>query len=258
MFGIDLWRIILCAVLIYIVVRRANLVASFAKQSYAKRDYEKSLQIFRIANKIGNLNNSNRLLYAYVLLRLGNVDEAQLELRRLLPYTKPQTADRYQVKNLLALTYWKQGNLPEAIEEMEEITANNYKNTMIYQNLGILYNLSDNKEKALTFNLEAFEYNSDDNIITDNLADAYAINGNFEKAAEVYTELLSRTPEPHFPEAYYGYGKVLIKLGRKDEGIKMIEKSLTKPFSFLSIRTKSEIEKLLKDSREDFKNDDNI
>ncbi len=258
MFGIDLWRIILCAVLIYIVVRRANLVASFAKQSYAKRDYEKSLKIFRVANKIGNLNSSNRLLYAYVLLRLGYVEESQLELRRLLPYTKPETADRYQVKNLLALGYWKQGNLAEAIEEMEEITAGNYKNTMIYQNLGILYNLSNDKEKALNFNLEAFDYNSDDNIITDNLADAYAINGDFEKAAEVYKELINRTPEPHFPEAYYGYGKVLIRLGEKQEGIKMIEKSLTKPFSFLSIRTKDEIEKLLEDGRTEIKNDNNI
>ncbi len=252
MFGIDLWRIILCVVLIFLVVKRANLVAVYAKCIYAKRDYEKALRIFRIANKIGNLNTSNRSLYAYVLLRCGYVDEAQLELRRLMPYTKKQTAARYQVKNLIGLTYWKQGNLPEAIEEMEEIIGDNYKNTSIYQNLGILYNLGEDKEKALKFNLEAYDFNSDDNIIADNLADAYAINGDYENSAKIYEELIARDPEPRFPEAYYGYGKVLIKLGQKDKGIEMIEKSLTKPFSFLSIRPKEEIEALLEKCRRDF------
>ena len=65
----------------------------------------------------------------------------------------------------------------------------------------------------------------------------------------MYDELLSRDPEPRFPEAYYGYGRVLIELDRYDEGIKLIEKSLTKPFSFLSIRTKEEVEQLLEEEK---------
>ncbi len=140
---------------------------------------------------------------------------------------------------------WKQGNLADAIEEMEEIVADGYKNTQIYQNLGILYNLSNDLEKALAFNKEAYEYNSDDHIIIDNLADCYAIRGEYEQAAEIYENLMKEEPEPRFPEAYYGYGKVLIALGKREEGVAMIEKSLTKPFSFLSIRPKEEIEALL-------------
>lgn len=244
-FGIDLWRIIVCAILILLVVKRANLVAGFAKTSYIKGDYEKSLRIFKIANTVGNLSVPNKTLYAYIQLRCGLVEEAQTSIRGILPYTKPKTADRYQLKNLLALTYWKQGDLNEAIEEMEEIVAENYKTTQIYQNLGIYYNLSGDMDKAIGFNEEAYEYNKDDHVICDNLADAYARCEQYEKAAEVYEDLVTRDPEPHFPEAYYGYGKVLIELGDKEKGIEMIEKSLTKPFSFLSIRPKEEIEKLL-------------
>ena len=247
LFGIDLWRIITCVVLIILVVKRANIVAIFAKQKYAKKDYEGALKIFKVANVIGNLNIKNKELYGYALLRCGHVDEAQVQFRNTLPLTKADSADRYQLKNLIALTYWKQGNLPDAIEELEEVIEKGYKNTQIYQNLGILYNLSDNHEKAKKFNEEAYEYNKDDNIICDNLADIYAICGEYEKSKQIYEELHSREPEPRFPEAYYGYGKVLIKLGEKEKGIEMIEKSLTKPFSYLSIRPKEEIEKLLSD-----------
>ncbi|MBD9010001.1 MAG: hypothetical protein EGR16_06695 [Clostridiales bacterium] len=248
-FGMDLWRIILCIILIAIVIKRADIVAFFAKLKFNKRDNEGALKIFRIADKVGNLSVTNKELYGYVLLRCGFVEEANVQLREILPLTARGSAKRNQLKNLIALTLWKSGSLDEAIEELEEVVESGYKNTQIYQNLGILYNLSGNHDKARRFNEEAYDYNKDDNIITDNLADCYAICGEYEKAAELYDELLSRDPEPHFPEAYYGCGRVLIELGRYDEGIKLIEKSLTKPFSFLSIRTKEEVEQLLEEEK---------
>lgn len=247
LFGIDLWRILLCAVLIFLVVRRANLVAFFGKIKFSKGDNDGALKIFNIANKIGNLNTANLMLYGYVLLRSGKTDEAEVQFRRLLPITKRESPERHKLQNMLALTYWKQGHLDEAIEELEEAVNAGYKTTQIYQNLGILYNLSDNHEKALKFNLEAYDYNDDDNIIMDNLADAYAINGDLEKSAEVYEKLMKRDPEPRFPEAYYGYGRVLIKLGQREKGIDMIEKSLTKSFSYMSIKTRDEVEKMLEE-----------
>ncbi len=246
-FGIDLWRIVLCVILIYLVVQRGNIVALFARNRYVNREFEKAVKIFSVASKIGNLNAKNREIYGYTLLRLGKVEDAQIQLRSALPITKRESAARYRIKNLLALTYWKQGNLQEAIEELEEVTEKGYKNTSIYQNLGILYNLSGNHEKAKRFNEEAYEYNKDDNIIADNLADIYAICGEYEKSAEIYEELLNRNPEPAFPEAYYGYGKVLIELGQRERGIELIEKSLEKPFSFMSIRPKEDIEKMLEE-----------
>ncbi|MDO5310623.1 MAG: tetratricopeptide repeat protein [Clostridia bacterium] len=247
LFGIDLWRILLCAVLIFLVVRRANLVAIFGKIKFSKGDNDGALKIFNIANKIGNLNTANLMLYGYILLRSGKPDEAEVQFRRLLPMTKRESPERHKLQNMLALTYWKQGHLDEAIEELEEAVNAGYKTTQIYQNLGILYNLSDDHEKALKFNLEGYDYNDDDNIIMDNLADAYAINGDLEKSAEVYEKLIKRDPEPRFPEAYYGYGRVLIKLGQREKGIDMIEKSLTKSFSYMSIKTRDEVEKMLEE-----------
>ena len=248
-FGIDLWRIILCIFLIVIVVNRANIVAIYAKGIYAKGNFKKALKVYNIADKIGNMNTKNKTFYGYALLRDGEVEKGQIILRGLLPYTKENRAARYQLKNLLALASWKSGYLDDAIEELEEVVSANYKTTVVYQNLGILYNLKGDFDKALKFNLEAYEYNSDDNIILDNLADSYAKSGDLKKARELYEELLARDPEPHFPECYYGYGEVLIKLGEKEKGIEMIEKSLTKTFAFFSIKTKEEVEAMLEEYR---------
>lgn len=244
-FGIDLWRVLLCAVLLYIVVMRANIVAMFASSKYMKQDYNGALRLLKTADKIGNLNAKNKRRYGYLLLRCGDFENAMLQFRNTLPMTKREGVERYELKILIALAYWKLGNLEEAIEEMEEILEKGYKNTKVYQNLGILYNLADDKERAKKFCLEAYEYNKDDNSICDNLADIYAQCGEYEKAAELYEELVNRTPEPSFPEAYYGYGKVLAELGDKQRGVEMIEKSLTKNFSALSVHSKKEVEELL-------------
>lgn len=243
-FGIPIWRIVLVVVLIFLVVKRADLVASFAKIKYNKRDYQQAMKIFRVADKVGNLNAQNKMLLGYVCLRCGKLEEARKHLnlcKGLIPKGRPE---RNQVKNLLALVSWKEGNLNDAIEMLEEILADGYRNTQIYQNLGIMYNLSGDSEKAIAFHKEAMEFNADDQIIRDNLADGYAIAERWNDAAEVYEALVNDDPEPRFPEAFYGYGKVLIALGKQEEGLAMIKKSLEKPFSYLSIRTKEEIEEL--------------
>lgn len=238
-------KILLFIIFVVIVVKRAAIVALFAKYKYSKGDYYGALKIFNVADKVGNLGVGDKILYGYNCLRCGELEGAKKAFDVAYMITKPETADRFRVRSLQALLAWKQEDLETAIEYLEEVYNANFKNTNLYQNLGIMYNLSGDYDKALKFNKEAYEYNSDDNIIVDNLADTYSLMGNYEEAEKVYEDLVNRDPEPRFPEAFYGYGEVLIKLGRKDEGIEMIEKSLTKPFSFLSLKPKEDIEKML-------------
>lgn len=237
-------------IFVVIVVKRAAIVALFAKYKYSKGDYYGALKIFNVADKVGNLGVGDKILYGYNCLRCGELEGAKKAFDVAYIITKPETADRFRVRSLQALLAWKQDDLETAIEYLEEVYNSGFKNTNLYQNLGIMYNLSGDYDKALEFNKEAYEYNSDDNIIVDNLADTYSLMGNYEEAEKVYEDLVNRDPEPRFPEAFYGYGEVLIKLGRKEEGIEMIEKSLTKPFSFLSLKPKEDIEKML----ENYKN----
>ena len=243
--GETIWKIILLAVALLVIVKRAAIVALFAKQKYAKGNYEGALKIFNVADKVGNLGVGDKILFGYNCLRCGYLEKAKKVFSDAYMLTRPETADRYRVMSLQALVDWKSGDVEKAVDRLEEVYASGFKNTNLYQNLGIMYNLSGDLEKALEFNKEAMEYNSDDNIIMDNLADTYHFMGRLEESREVYEELINRDPEPRFPEAYYGYGKLLVELGEKERGVELIEKSLTKPFSFLSLKTKEEVEQLL-------------
>ena len=239
------WWLIGGLVVLYILIARlADIVAGVANARYQQGRHEDALRIFQKAEKLGKLSLNNRMNSGYVALRLGNLKEARRILTICSGMTPRDSAPRKHVRNLLALVSWKEGDLEEAIEILEDIIDSGFYNTQIYQNLGIFYNLGDDKEKALAFAKEGYEYNGDDLIICDNLADAYAGVGDLEKSAEVYQALLEK--EPHFPEAYYGYGKTLIAQGKLDEGKKYLEQSLTKTFSYLSIRSKKEIIELCK------------
>ncbi len=237
-----LFTIISIVVLVLIVIKRSNIVAAWANVQFLKGENEKSLKTFEIADKIGTLSPKNLWAYGYMLLREGKLERARTVLTRAsLSVSKP--AIKNPIKSLLALVEWKEGNLPLAIEMLEEVIED-YKTTAMYQNLGLLYVVSGNKEKALKFNLEAYDFNADDMIIMDNLAEAYALCGELEKAEEMYLKLLEK--EPHFPEAYYGYGLLLVEKGEREKGIELIRQSLDKRFSFLSVKTRDEVEEILR------------
>lgn len=228
--------------LIILFVKRAALTATAARIAFQKGETEKALKLFEKAEKLGSLDAGNKLFFGYILLRTGNLEKARITLAEAsMMHAKDNIKNR--IKAMRALVMWKEGNIKDAIESLEELIEN-FKTTAVYQDLGLLYVLDGNKEKAVSFNLEAYDYNSDDMVIMDNLAEAYALCEMDDKAEETYKALLEK--EPHFPEAYYGYGLLLIKKGEKEKGLELMRQSLDKRFSFLSIMQKSEVEDLIK------------
>ena len=228
--------------LVILAMKRASLVASAAKLAFQKGETGKALKLYEKADKIGNLDAANKMYFGYILLRTGNLERARIILAEAsMLHTKDNIKNR--IKAMRALVMWKEGHIKDAIESLEELIAE-FKTTTVYQDLGLLYILDGNKEKALSFNLEAYDYNADDMVILDNLAEAYALCEMYDKAEETYKILLEK--EPHFPEAYYGYGLLLIKKGEKEKGLELMKQSLDKRFSFLSIMQKNEVEELIK------------
>ncbi len=226
---------------IVILIKRTSFISAWASICFHRGENEKAIKVFAFADKIGTVSPQNLFSYGYILLRVGNTPKAREVLTRAsLSTSKPLL--KQQIKGILALVEWKENNISLAIEMLEDAISE-FKITTFYQNLGLLYVINGDKEKALEFNLEAYEYNSEDMIIMDNLAESYALCGDFEKAKEVYEKLLEL--EPHFPEAYYGYGLVLIKMGEKERGIEFIRQSLDKRFSFLSVKSHEEVEEML-------------
>lgn len=226
---------------VLIIVLRADVVAAWARIQWQRGNSEKALKAYAFADKIGKMSADSCFAYGYIALRHGDTEVARRVLTRA-SMSNPKPPAKKRIKSMLALLEWKEGNLSLAIEMLEEIIED-FKTTEMYQDLGLMYILSGDKEKALDFNLEAYEYNSDNMGIMDNLAQSYILCGEQEKAAEIYEELLEK--EPHFPEPYYEYGVMLVEKGERERGIDLIRKSLDKRFTFLSVKSKEEVKEFL-------------
>ncbi len=241
-----MFPIITLIVLIAIIIAKgAEILAFTAKMKFSKGDTCGALKRFAIANRMGKLSPNSLWYYGYILLRDGQPELARTVLTHASLDAK-KAAPKKRIKAMLALCEWKCGNLDLAIEMSEEAMID-FKNTNLYQNLGLMYVLKGDGQKALEFNKQAFDFNSDDLVIMDNLAESYALVGDTEKAQELYEKLLEK--EPHFPEPYYAYGQMLCSMGEKERGIELIEKSLEKRFTFLSVLQKEDVEKILENAK---------
>ncbi|WP_280538439.1 tetratricopeptide repeat protein, partial [Clostridium perfringens] len=109
----------------------------------------------------------------------------------------------------------------------------------VYETLGYFLILDKRYEEALEYNLLAYEYDKDNKVIMDNLAQSYYFTGNIEKAKEVYTKLLDE--DPGIPEPYYYYGLILRDEGDTKGALESFDKALTKRESYLSALNKDKI-----------------
>lgn len=134
---------------------------------------------------------------------------------------------------------WKKNDLDKAIDILKKAYADN-KNTIIYQNLGYFLILKGDYNVALEFNLEAFDYNSSNSGIIDNLAQTYYYLEDYDKAIELFDEVISKNPT--FATPYYYYGLTLIKKGNKEKALEVLKRGLDCKFTSLSITSKEDLE----------------
>jgi len=176
--------------------------------------------------------------YAYILLRSGELENAGEIMQQVLKGNQ-NSPDLPYIKSIMALVLWKKGEFDASVGMLEEVIKV-YKTTSVYGSLGYLMMLKGDLEKALQFNLEAYDYNSSDKIVQDNLGQNYYLLGNYEKAKEIYKPLIDKAPS--FPEPYYGYSLLLLATGQKDEALEYMKKALGYKFSYLSTISREEVE----------------
>lgn len=220
---------------------RAGIYAWKGSQSYAKGDMDAALSWMARASGSGKAKPQVKISYAYLLLKMGKLEEADKELTALL--ASPVDEDsKMLAKANYALVLWKRNKLDEAVELLEKVMES-YRNSTIYGSLGYMLIQQGDLDKALAFNLEAFEYNNANNVILDNLGQTHYLRGEYDKAEELYTRLIPQNPP--FPEAYYNYGLVLMKKERYAEAAEAFEKALKYKLTLLSTVTREQIEEQL-------------
>lgn len=237
--NILLLNIVVGSYLIFAVYRNyPTLVATKGSRAYNAGNTEMAMTYFQKAVKHPFAKSFIKSSYGYVLLREGRLEEAEPFLLEAAKAGHKDKRLKYNNVLNLAILNWKKGNVDEAIKLVEEIQED-YKNSIMYEILGYLYIAKGDYEKALSFNKEAYEFNHDDHVITDNLAQSYYFLEDYDKALALYEEVIELIK---FPEAHYYYGLIKWEKGDLLGAYNALEEATRRKISFLSIVNKAMID----------------
>ncbi len=246
--NILLLNIVVGLYLVFAVYRNyPTLVASKGSRAYKAGNTEMALNYFQKAVKHPFAKPFIKSSYGYVLLREGRLEEAEPFLLEAAEEGDKDKRLKYNNVLNLAILNWKKGNVDEAIKLVEDIQED-YKNSIMYEILGYLYIAKGDYEKALSFNKEAYDFNQDDHVIVDNLAQTYFFLGDYDKAQDLYEEVIEYIK---FPEAHYYYGLIKWEKGDLLGAFNALEEATRRKTSFLSIVNKAMIDDKFNELKEE-------
>lgn len=206
-----------------------------ARKVYGE-DPEKALNLFAKSEK--RMNIAQLQTYAYYLLREGHTEKSEEIYKKLLQAgLKPEL--RLKIRSDYAVFLLKTGQIDEAIAELEDITVH-YTNTTTYGSLGYCYLLKDSIRKAKNYNLEAYDYNSDDPVILDNMVQLYIKLTDYNQA-KIYADILLEK-KPYFVEAYYDAAYVYMKLGDESRAKELLEDARCCRITFMSVVKEADLD----------------
>ncbi len=208
--------------LLYIAyLKLPEIYAANGNKAYNSDDFKKASEYYEKAIDTGRAKAQIGIRYILMLMRAGEMDKAMQMANNIIANRKTSVAEKYIVKEYRALIYFKQGNKEEALEDAKEIFES-YKNTTIYGLLGyLMLACLEPIEETMEFCKEAYDYNSDDRDIVDNMLLAYYKTGDYKRAEELSDELLEMSPK--FVEAHYHGALVKMALGKKQEAKELLE-----------------------------------
>lgn len=238
-----LFYIVLIALMIFAIFKLTPAILKIvAVRALMDGNKDKALSLYKTASQIFGGNNQYKTEYALVLMRVGEFKQAETVLNSIILDRKIPQKDKINAKTYRAMAYHKQGRTDEAKETMEELfeTA---KTTVVYGMLGYLKQLSGDAE--LDFCKEAYDYNSDDRDICDNMLVAYIRTGDFENADKIAEGL--REKYPQFVEGFYHSAILELKKGNRQKATEFLDKTADCRRSMLTTVSEEDIENLRKE-----------
>lgn len=210
--------------------------------AFTKDDLEETRRWYEKAYNCKNANINIKNAYAFVLLKCGEPKMAEDVLDLLLINKYIPAAKRNAARQTRCMAVYKQGRLDDAIEECKELFET-YKNTAMYGMLGY-FKILKGEDDILDFCLEAYDYNSDDRDILDNLCIAYYQAGEYDKAREISDTLIEK--EPSFVEGFYHRALIEEKCGNIELAKKMAMEIKDCKRSYMTTISEDEIKDLNK------------
>lgn len=190
-----------------------SFYASAGNRAFQNKDYDTALAKYKKACDTGHANIAIRTGYAFILMRCGRFDEAESVLNAILSLKALKPQQRYLAEQYRCMVYYRTNRLDEAIQDAYALFEH-YKNSSMYGMIGYFKLLAgDPLDEVRQFCEEAYDYNSSDRDILDNLALVCYKMGDYEEAKEYADALIESNPA--FIEAYYHSALIAEKLGEK-------------------------------------------
>lgn len=202
----------------------------------AKKDYESLVQN-------GILKPNFLLPYSVLLLRDGG-DENYQKVKNLLAKIQrsPELTkeDRSQLLMNFAVADWKLGNKEKAIKLLESAHRERPCG-LTFQTLGFLYVETGEKEKAMSFNLEAMDYDDEDSVTLDNLGQLYyRLLDDRGKAKEYFDK--AHEIKPSQIDTLWFLSRYDLDAGDKQAALQKLETAREGRFSPLNFVTQASID----------------
>ena len=207
-----------------------------------KGDYEGAMAAYEQVYADGYLAASYMLPYSVLLLKKGG-EENYLKVKEILkkaekaPDLTPQRRQELWVD--YAVAQYKLNQLDKAINLLEASHKKGPCGTT-YQCLGFLYVEAGDAEKALAYNQEAVEYDDEDPVCLDNLAQTYYRLLNDKETAKKYFDKAHEI-RPGQIDTLYFLAKYDLEKGDRQAAVEKLEKAAEGRFSPLNYASKEQV-----------------
>ena len=207
-------------------------------------DFEGAKEAYARLYEGGFISAAYMLPYSVLLLREGG-EENFLKVKEILkkaekaPDMSPQRKQELHVD--YAVAQYKLGEMEKALNLLE---ASHRKSPcgITYQALGFLYIEAGDKEKALSYNLEALEYDDEDPVVLDNLGQTYyRLYGDKEKAKE-YFDKAHEIKDTQIDTLYF-LSRYDLEAGDKKAALEKLKTAAEGRFSPLNYATREMVDK---------------
>ena len=213
---------------------------------HQKGDLEAAKAVYAQLYASGYITAAYILPYSVLLLREGgkeNYRKVKEMLRKAEKASDMNAERRQQLLMNYAVAQYKLGELDKGIHLLEE-SHRKSPCGLTYGALGFLYIEAGDAEKALAYNLEALDYDDEDPVTLDNLAQTYYRLLGDKETAKKYFEKALEIKDSQIDTLYF-LAQYDLEAGNKQAAAEKLQKALEGRFSPLNYAKREMIEKQL-------------
>jgi len=224
-----------------------NLTARKAMVEHQRGNLDKAEEMYEQALSKGSDDAGVLIAYASLLSRKAEYQKSVDILKKAEKARNATPDQKRQVLMHYAAMLSKLGQLEHAIELLRGL-HDKQPNGLLYQTLGYLLIEGGDAEEAMRFNKEAYDYDDEDAIVVDNLAQTYYRLLGDKDTARKYFEKAHKLNEKQVDTLYF-LSLYDIEDGKFEDALEKLEDALEGRISPLNYASKERLAEAMEQAR---------